>query len=82
MGDFNIDLIKKDSIYINNFYNTMSSNFFTPYILQPIRPESKTLIDNIFLNTIDYPSFSGNLTVKPSDHLFPYVFFLKDFLKI
>ena len=36
MGDFNIDLIKKDSInYINNFCNTMSSNFFTPYILQP-----------------------------------------------
>ena len=56
----------------------MSSNFFTPYILQPTRPESKTLIDNIFLNTIDYPFFSGNL--KHSDHLFQYVL-LEGFFK-
>ena len=34
---------------------------------------SKTLIDNIFLNTIEYPSYSGNLTIQISDHLCQFV---------
>ena len=32
-----------------------------------------TLIDNIFLNNIEYPSYSGNLTIQLSDHLFQFV---------
>ena len=42
-------------------------------ILQPTRLKSMTLIDNIFLNSIEYPSFSGNLTVQLADHLFQFV---------
>ena len=73
MGDFNIDLLKNDTINnVNLFYNTLISHFFTPYILQPTRPVSKTLIDNIFLNTIDFSSYSGNLTIQLSDHLFQF----------
>ena len=47
--------------------------FFSPYILQPTRPISKTLIDNIFLNTIEYVSYSGNITIQLADHLFQFV---------
>ena len=54
--------------------------FFTPFILQPTRIKSKTLIDNIFINTIEYPSYSGNLTVQLSDHLFQFAI-LESFYK-
>ena len=64
MGDFNIDLLKTCSLCdVNKFFNTLSSNFFAAYILQPTRPISKTLIGNIFLNAIDFPASSGNLTI-------------------
>jgi len=64
MGDFNIDLLKCN-IHddINYFYNSFLSNFFAPYILQPTRPISKSLIDNIFMNTIEYETYCGNLTI-------------------
>ena len=81
MGDFNIDLLKTDSVpSSNHFFNTMNSKFFAPYILQPTRPASKTLIDNIFLNTIDYSSYFDNLTTQLSDHLFQFVI-LESFIK-
>ena len=71
MGDFNIDLLKTSTLSdVNQFVNTLSSIYFAPYILQPTRPSSKTLIDNIFLNAIDFPAYSGNLTIQLSDHLF------------
>ena len=43
---------------------------FLPHITQPtrIRGSSKTLIDNIFSNTIEN-TISGNLTATISDHL-------------
>ena len=73
MGDFNIDLLKTSSLSdVNQFFNTLSSNFSAPYILQPTRPTSKTLIDNIFLNVIDFPAHSGNLTIQLSDRLFQF----------
>ena len=50
------------------------------FILQPTRLVSKILIDNIFLNTIKYPSHSGNLTIQLSDHLFQFVI-LEEFYK-
>ena len=33
----------------------------------------ENLIDNIFINSIDYISFSGNITIQLSDHLFQFV---------
>ena len=70
MGDFNIDLLKIDTMMIPiNF----STHFFSPFVLQPTRLSSKTLIDNMFLKSIEYPSYSGNLTVQLSDHLFQFI---------
>ena len=85
MGDFNIDLLKIDSNEdANSFYINMTSHFFAPFILQPTRPISKTLIDNIFINSIEYPSYSGNLTIQLSDHLFQFTilecFFYKELI--
>ena len=74
VGDFNIDLVKLHSHNdVNNYYNNLINHFFAPYILQPTRPQSKTLIDNIFLNTMEYCSYSGNITIQLSDHLFQFV---------
>ena len=48
MGDFNVDLLKINSDnQSNEFYNSLSSKFFTPFILQPTRLHSNTIIDNI-----------------------------------
>ena len=74
MGDFNIDLLKVDSNTDTNiFYNNLTSHFFAPFVIQPTRLCSKTLIDNIFLNIIEYSTFGGNLTVQLSDHLFQFI---------
>ena len=74
MGDFNVDRIKA----INNnvaaeFYNNFSSHFFTPFIIQPSRLRSKTLIDNILFNSLEYSSKSGNLLYELSDHLIQFL---------
>ena len=55
------------------FFNSLSSNFFTPYILQPTRLQAKTLIDNIFFNSLEYQSNSGNLLIEISDHLIQFL---------
>ena len=74
MGDFNVDLLKTSS---NNsageFFNNLSTHFLTPYVLQPTRLKSKTLIDNIFLNSLEYQSISGNLLIEIADHLTQFV---------
>ena len=81
MGDFNINHLKSETnAGISFFYNMMLTNFFAPYILLPTRPASKSLIDNIFLDTIDYPSKSGNLKIQLADHLLQFVL-LEDFFK-
>ena len=70
MGDFSIDILKTtDNNAAGDFYNMFSSYFFTPFVLQPSRLRSKTLIDNIFFNSLKYSSFSGNLLYELSDHL-------------
>ena len=80
-GDFNIDLLKiENDGDANDFYNIMTSYFFAPFILQPTRPISKSLIDNIFINSLEYKSISGNLTIMLSDHLFQFVI-LEGFFK-
>ena len=67
---------------VSKFYDIMSSHFFAPYILQPTRlsKNSRTLIDNISLNSIEFKTFSGNLASIISDHL-PQLLILKDFYR-
>ena len=73
-GDFNIDLLKSDSHEgTSYFYNCMTSKSFAPYVLHPTRPISKSLIDNIFINTLEYKSYSGNITTQIADHLIQFV---------
>ena len=70
LGDFNINLLNYNVHNpTNEFLDSLASNSFLPYILQPTRitSHSKTLIDNIFRNMPD--SVSGNLTATISDHL-------------
>ena len=74
MGDFNIDLLKtSNNNAAGEFFNDLTSHFFTPFVLQPSRLKSKTLIDNIYLNTLEYQSNSGNLLLELADHLIQFV---------
>ena len=81
LGDFHTDLLKYElSDSINNFIDTLSSNFLSPHILLPTRiSKTSTLIDNIFSNSTSLEEIeSGNVTSTFSDHL-PQFIFLKDF---
>jgi hypothetical protein len=72
MGDFNIDLLKYNSHQeTDDFSNGLCTLFFHPQILQPTRvtDHSATLIDNIFFNSIEHISISGNIVYDLSDHL-------------
>ena len=73
IGDFNADLLNCDTnVDISNFLDTLTSNLIIPYIIIPTRitSTSKTLIDNIFSNSLNFQNgTSGNLTVSISDHL-------------
>ena len=55
----------------NEFLDSLSSHLFLPHITQPtrIRDTSKTLIDNIFSNTLIENTISGHLTATISDNL-------------
>ena len=80
MGDFNIDLLKfKSHSATDGFLNTLGSNFFQPYIMQPTRitNHSTTLIDNIFFNSVEYFTISGNIVYDLSDHLPNFLIFNK-----
>ena len=82
LGDFNIDLLNyNDHQPTNEFLDSLASNSFLPYILQPTRltSHSKTLIDNIFSNVISYEVISGNITATISDHLPQFFLFLMYF---
>ena len=81
MGDFNVDLLKSNTnTESNEFYNNLTAHFFTPYVLQPTRLHSKSLIDNIFFNSLEYQSLSGNLLIEISDHLIQFLI-LEGFVK-
>ena len=72
LGDFNIDLMHFDTD--NNtcdFLDLMTSNSLLPTIMRPTRftSHSKTLIDNIFTNIVEFDNISGNITYPISDHL-------------
>ena len=71
-GDFNIDLLnpyKKKQI--TDFIDTMFSNSLIPVITKPTRitTDTATLIDNIFINSIDTQVTAGLLLNDTSDHL-------------
>ena len=55
----------------NEFLDSISSHLFLPHITQSTRTRdsSKTLIDNIFSDTLIENTISGNLTATISDHL-------------
>ena len=77
MGDFNVDLLKSNShAPSEEFLNTMVSYFYQPHILQPTRitEHSATLIDNIYFNSIEHNTISGNLLYDI--HLTIYPIFL------
>ena len=72
MGDFNVDLLKSnDHSESSVFLEQLESNNLMPQILLPTRltDHSRTLIDNIFSNSIGSDNISGNLTCTVSDHL-------------
>ena len=83
LGDFNIDLLKTDDdANIDEFYTIISSNFLVPHITLPTRitSTSRTLIDNIFSNNLNFVhAVSGNLTVSS---LITYPVVSKDNTKI
>jgi hypothetical protein len=77
MGDFNINLLNFESHHItDDFVNTLSSFLFQPHILQPTRitNHSATLIDNIFFNSLEHSTISGNILSDLSDHLPNFLF--------
>ena len=79
--DFNINLVNAETnINILEFYDNTSSHSFARYIFQPkkLTKSSETLIDNIFLNSIKFKTFYGNVTSLISDHL-PQLFNTKRF---
>ena len=72
MGDFNINLLNfEDCQLTEEFINTTVSYDFLPHILQPTRitDHTATLIDNIFFNSNELFSISGNLVCDLTDHL-------------
>ena len=81
IGDFNINLLNAEiNPDISGFYDNMPSHFFATCIHQSTKltKNSKTLIDNIFLNSIEFETFFKNLTSVISDYL-PQLLILKDF---
>ena len=71
MGDFNIDLLKfQQCNHSKEFLHSMQSLSFIPTIDKPTRvhEHSATLIDNIFINNLEYPITSGNVVSDISDH--------------
>ena len=72
MGDFNVNLLNFESHpATEQFLNSLGTNFFHPHILKPTRitNHSATLIDNIFFNSAEHLTASGNILYDTSDHL-------------
>ena len=82
LGDFNLDLLKFETHSgTNDFLNILISiSYFQSQILQPTRitDHSVTLIDNIFFNSVEHFTISGNLIYNLTDHL-PNIFDVSKF---
>lgn len=84
MGDFNINLLNYESHALTeDFLNTLNSYFFEPHIIQPTRitEHTATLIDNIFFNSLDHETISGNLLYDLTDHL-PNFLIINKFINV
>ena len=83
LGDFNIDLLKIDiENNITNFFDILTSNLIVPHIILPTRitPNSRTLIDNIFSNSLNFlQGTSGNFTFSISDHLAQFLIIAENY---
>lgn len=80
MGDFNLYLLQVQSHKeTDDFLNVLGSSFFQLQILQPTRitDHSATLIDNIFFNSLEHFTVSGNLVYDLTDHLPNFLIFNK-----
>ena len=75
LGDFNLNLINSNDKNISEFIDILENYLLLPYITLPTRitNTSQTLIDNIFISSHSYKSFSGNFTTGISDHLAQFV---------
>ena len=65
-GDFNFNL------ELDKVFALMLSNFYQPHILQPTNfadHYKPSLIDNMFINSIEFGAITGNLISKISDHM-------------
>ena len=71
MGDFNIVLNSDSHLPTDEFLDSLNQFYYTPHILQPtcITHHSATPIDNIFFNSTEHHTISGNLIYDLSDHL-------------
>ena len=81
MGDFNIDLMKCDSLNTSQeFIEILMSASFLPLISKPTRVanQTATLIDNIFCNILPVPE-SGIVLSDISDH---YPIYARMFLNV
>ena len=73
-GDLNINLLNYNKHPLTeNFVNTLGPFLFEPHLRRPTRSTSysSTLIKNIFFNSINYQTVSGNLFHDLTDNL-PY----------
>ena len=62
---------------IKEFLNLMLSNHCQPTITQPTRFSNEnrpSLVDNIFINSIEHDTYSGNTISKITDHLPNFIF--------
>ena len=84
MGDFNFDLLNwENHSDTEEFFNLLGSYYFLPHILQPTRitDHSATLIDNIFFNSAQHLTISGNILHDLTDHL-PNFLIIKEFKSV
>ena len=49
------------------FKSNGATEFYTNFVLQPTWLKANTLIDNIFLNSLEFQSNSGNIILEISD---------------
>ena len=81
-GDFNYNLLKHEkSKNINEFLNIITRNLLSVQIIGPTRfveGQIPSLVDNIFVNSIDKNVISGNLFNQISEHL-PNFLIIQDF---
>ena len=79
LGEFNIYLLRYNSnTQTGEFLNQVYFGFLFPQITIPTKMtlRSKTLIDNIFTNTVNKFSISNNLLCSISDYLAQFLIYL------